>query len=197
MRTETFRLDPNGPFHTGPNYHACLRHLTVIEDVSERIRAALKSLATLGASAYPALPQLIKMLGAYLFPYRPYFRGGHPFDPFRKDLADAIIAIGAGAAPNLLRTHADTLVAMMASHTWNVVSWQINWRTWSAAVHAVLAAFKYKCEVENIEIISIFEVRVSHATHLPAKEWARAHWQMRPLSLSQRASGGDTMGFWL
>ena len=43
---------------------------------------------------------------------------------------------------------------------------------------AVLAAFKYKCEVENIEIISIFEVRVSHATPLPAKEWARARWQM-------------------
>lgn len=56
---------------------------------------------------------------------------------------------------------------------------------------AVLAAFKYKCEVENIEIISIFEVRVSHATPLPAKEWARARWQMRPLSLSQRASGGE------
>ena len=144
MSTRRFRLDPNGPFHAGhPNHHACLRHLTVIGYVIPRIRAALKSLATLGASAYPALPQLIKMLGAYLFPYRPYFHGGHPFDPLREDLADAIIAIGAGAAPNLLRAHADTLVAMMASHTWSVVSRQFNWRTWSAAVHAVLAAFNH------------------------------------------------------
>lgn len=143
MHTHTFRLDPNLPFHTGPNNHACLRHIAVIEHVIPRLRAALKFLVTLGASAYPALPQLIKMLGAYLFPYRPYFRGGHPFDPLREDLADAIIAIGAGAAPNLLRTHADTLVAMMASHTWSVVSRQFNWSTWSAAVHAVLAAFNH------------------------------------------------------
>ena len=105
---------------------------------------ALKSLVTLGASAYPALPQLIKMLGAYVSPYRAPFRGGHPFDPLRKDLADAIIAIGAGAPPNLLRIHADTLVAMMASHTWSVVSQsQRTWSTWSAAVHAVLAAFNH------------------------------------------------------
>ena len=143
MRTERFRLDPNAPFHTGPNYHACLRHYTVIEDVRPRIRAALKSLVTLGASAYPALPQLIKMLGAYVSPYRAPFRGGHPFDLLREDLAGAIIAIGAGAAPNLLRTHADTLVAMMVSHTWSVVSRPNNWRTWSAAVHAVLAAFNH------------------------------------------------------
>lgn len=144
MRTDAFRLDPNGPFHTGQNYHACLRHYTVIEDVRPRIRVALKSLVTLGASAYPALPQLIKMLGAYVSPYRAPFRGGHPFDPLRKDLADAIIAIGAGAPPNLLRIHADTLVAMMASHTWSVVSQsQRTWSTWSAAVHAVLAAFNH------------------------------------------------------
>ena len=31
----------------------------------------------------------------------------------------------------------------------------------SQKLWAVLAAFKYKCEVENIEIISIFEVRVT------------------------------------
>ena len=44
---------------------------------------------------------------------------------------------------------------------------------------AVLAAFKYKCEVENLEIVSLFEVRalslfLAPATHRPHRAWPRA-----------------------
>ena len=44
---------------------------------------------------------------------------------------------------------------------------------------AVLAAFKYKCEVENLEIVSLFEVRalslfLAPATHRLHRAWPRA-----------------------
>ena len=72
---------------------------------------------------------------------------------------------------------------------------------------AVLAAFKYKCEVENIEIISVFEVCQRALCVCVCAEWRAARgtrpasrrsrrWRPPPRSSARLAARGVAGGRW-
>ena len=66
---------------------------------------------------------------------------------------------------------------------------------------AVLAAFKYKCEVENIELVSVFEVRItrprSRVSHSLCRQicvFSCSHSSLSSCTQKQQEGGGNHFG---
>ena len=97
--------------------------------------AAIDALGALGTSAASALPMLLHLLGAECDPDARHT--AQQLERNRRNLADAIIAISAGAAPDARQSHRGALCDQMASHEWYANAGE-TFLVWKGAVDRVL-----------------------------------------------------------
>lgn len=97
--------------------------------------AAIDALGRFGASASSALPMLLHLLGAECDPDARHTAQQLEYN--RRNLADAIIAISAGAAPDVRQSHRGALCDQMASHEWYANAGE-TYLVWKDAVDRVL-----------------------------------------------------------